>query len=231
MRWHPKVALRYLPIVKEIKRLKLNNSNMLEIGSGSLGITPYLNRKVTGIDLDFFGPQTDLLTKVRASAINIPFDNRSFDVVLMVDVIEHLPENDRKKALEEGFRIAKKLLVISVPEGKDAFLEDKIISDYYYHIYKKEFPFLQEHRKYKLPENKFVNDTIKELSVKYKRKVDIIKTGNVNMRLHRFLMKGWITKSLLIDIIFRKVFLLLIPVFTRLNWEPTYRKIYFIRYK
>lgn len=230
-RWHSKVALRYLPIVEKIRELKLENSNILEIGSGSLGITPYLGKRITGVDFNFTGPQTDLLTKVKSSANKIPFKDRSFNVVLMVDIIEHLPQNSRKNALNEAFRIAKKLLVIAVPEGNLSIMEDELLSDYYRKTYQKDFSFFREHQKYKLPAEDYVSDTIKELSVKYKRKLQIRKISNVNMRLHQFLMKGWMTKNPLIDIFFRKILIMLIPIFRKMNTEPTYRKIYFITFK
>lgn len=36
-RWHPEVALRYLPIVDQIQKLE-RKLNILDIGSGGLGI-------------------------------------------------------------------------------------------------------------------------------------------------------------------------------------------------
>ncbi len=44
-RWHPEVAIRYLPIVKQLKATSLSSGSMLEVGSGWLGIAPYLVKK------------------------------------------------------------------------------------------------------------------------------------------------------------------------------------------
>ena len=45
--------MRYLPVIDLIKKYKLKNNNILEIGSGDLGITPYLKKKVVGLDIFF----------------------------------------------------------------------------------------------------------------------------------------------------------------------------------
>lgn len=230
-RWHPKVALRYLPIIQKIKREDLYKQPILEIGSGSLGIAPYLGKKVTGVDIDFSGPQIDLLTKVRGSAVKLPITNQSFKTVLMVDVLEHLPMKLRLRAIAESIRVTKDLLIIATPCGNHAYEEDLYLSKYYEKVHGEQFPFYKEHIKYGLPTLQFMNATIRKVAEKSKRKITIEVEGNINLTLHRFLMKGWMTRNFIIDVIFRKLFLLFIPVMRELNYEPTYRKIFYIRFK
>jgi hypothetical protein len=88
---------------------------------------------------------------------------------------------------------------------------------------------MQDHIKNGLPEKEWVFDTIQEQARKLGRRVEIKSIGNLNLNLRRFLMWGWITKSPVIDFIFRKVFLLFIPLIRRMNQEPTYRQIFFVR--
>src|SRR5437868_4730302 len=83
-RWHPKIALRYLPIVAEIQKTGFKNPSVLEIGSGSLGIAPYLKQEITGVDIDFSGPQFPLVKQVKASAVKLPFKDNSFDFVVCI---------------------------------------------------------------------------------------------------------------------------------------------------
>lgn len=229
-RWHPKIALRYLPIIQKIKKYKLENSSILEIGSGSLGITPYLGKSITGLDIDFQGPNEELLTKVYGTTVSIPFDRQSFDTVLMIDVLEHIDPEKRIQAIIEALRVTKKLLIIAFPSGELAFEEDRFLANYYQNIHSGPFTFFQEHLRFGLPTEKFVNDTIIKDNKRNKRKAGIEIQGNVNLALHRFLMKGWITENIFIDIIFRKLFLILIPVFRCFNQEPTYRKIFYIKF-
>src|SRR3989338_7491070 len=96
-RWHPEVALRYLPLVKEIKALP--GSTILEVGSGGLCITPYLGASVTGLDVEFNPPFHPLLNRVVGSVLQIPFKKDSFDIVVCVDTLEHLQSKHRQKAV------------------------------------------------------------------------------------------------------------------------------------
>lgn len=230
-RWHPKVALRYLPITKRIRNLHLENKPILEIGSGSLGITPYLGKRVTGLDVNFSGPTSELLTCVYGSAVNIPFSNNTFDTVLLVDVLEHIPPKNRKKAIFEAVRVVKKFLIIAVPEGKLSENEDRELSEYYKSVFHKEFPFYKEHLAFGLPKKEKIVNIINLACKSYSKRATIEIEGNVNIKLHNFLMKGWMTKNTFIDLIFRKLMLLFIPVFSRLNVEPVYRKIFYITFK
>lgn len=229
-RWHPKVALRYLPIIKKIHEEGLSKNSILEIGSGSLGIAPYLGKSLVGVDLDFSGPQTDLLTKVRGSVLQLPFEDKSFDTVIMVDVLEHILNKYRETAVSEAIRVCRKLFIVATPEGIESEKEDRYLSAYYKKTFGKEFPFFNEHIDYGLPKKEELNATINKIGKNKGRKLKIEIRGNINMNLHRFLMKGWMTNNKLVDIIFRKVFLLFIPIFLKLNKEPVYRKIFYVTF-
>src|SRR3989344_844655 len=98
-RQHPEAALRYYPVVGQIKKANLEKSKILEVGSGSLGIIPYLKREIDGVDIDFSGPQTRFLNKIKGEAIDLPFGKNSYDVAISVDVIEHLESEKRLKAI------------------------------------------------------------------------------------------------------------------------------------
>ncbi|WP_321476741.1 class I SAM-dependent methyltransferase [uncultured Paludibaculum sp.] len=57
------------------------------------------------------------LTVVRADVHRLPFAPRSFDVVTMLEVLEHLA--DPQLALREGLRSARRSVVVSVPSTPD----------------------------------------------------------------------------------------------------------------
>lgn len=228
-RWHPEVALRYLPIIAKIRQSGLNKPSILEIGSGSLGITPYIGKQVTGLDINFSGPQTDLLTKVNGNAVNINFPDKSFAIVLSVDVIEHLPKKLREQAISEALRVASKLLIIAAPAGSKSIEEDQYLARHYFKIHQKSFPFYQEHQAYGLPQRGWMEKTIVECAHKMKKRITAHTEGNINLSLHRILMKGWITKSPLQDLLFRKVMLVAIPLFRTLNHRPYYREIVYCK--
>ena len=59
----------------------------------------------------------DRLTAVNADITQMPFDEKSYDVVTLLEVLEHIPQVDR--AVEVAVRIARKHIVVTVPSKPD----------------------------------------------------------------------------------------------------------------
>ena len=57
------------------------------------------------------------LSAVHGDATALPFADRSFDVVTMLEVLEHIPAT--RQALKEVCRVASRFLILSVPSKKD----------------------------------------------------------------------------------------------------------------
>ena len=228
--WHPEVALRYLPVVDEIKKIK-TSPTIMDIGSGGLGIAPYYGKKVTGVDIRFRPPYHPKLERIRASALKLPFADKVYDVVTAVDAFEHLEPGDRAKAIKEMLRTAKKMVVIAVPCGESAHIQDKKLSSLYRRKYGKKYHFFEEQIRYGLPEEKDFKDVINDAADQLKLKISMKILDNENLKLREFLMKGWMSKNILLEIIFRKILLFAIPVFKLMNHPPVYRKIFVVNIK
>jgi hypothetical protein len=231
-RWHPEVALRYLPIVSAIKNLGIKDSQTLEVGSGPLGIAPYLGRPITGLDTDFTGSEYPLLKRIVGSAQNLPFPNRSFDVVLLVDVLEHISPDLRPKTLSEALRCARKAVFLTFPEGPLALNQDRKLASIVPQKVLRESEktsrkaeFFKQHLSFPLPRTDELVEMIKNCARDENREVEIKLERNENLKLRGFLMRGWLTDNLLVDIIFRKLFIILIPLFENIKTEPSYRQI------
>ncbi len=224
-RWHPEVALRYLPIVDKIRKIK-DYIKILDIGSGGLGIAPYVKREVTGVDLKFSPPFHHALNKVTASATKLPFNNNTYDVVVSVDMLEHLNANDRLLAINEMLRVAQKVVFIAVPCGDLSTKQDRELDILYFDKYKIHYHFLEEQLSFGLPEAGDIKKSIIFSARRMHKIIRLTEEGNESLKLRWFLMKGFISDNIVINIFYRKLLLFALPFFKHLNSEPTYRKIF-----
>ena len=239
-RWHPELALRYLPMVEYIKHRQTYQKrpglsrkdqafSVLEVGSGGLGIAPYLKIPVTGVDVKFETPFHPQLIRVIGKAEKLDFADKSFDVVISSDMLEHLPPKKRQEVIYEMIRVAKSGVIVGVPCGAQSSQQDMEFRQEYLKIHKKEFPFLSEQVEYGLPGETDIISYINKSSKKLDKKIQLKVLGNENMRTRKFLMTGWMSQHFFMNIFFRKVLLFLIPLFIWLEKPPYYRQIFFVK--
>lgn len=103
--------LSYLTQYNLISNLKPNS--ILEIGVGNSFLTNLLKNKkfnVTTADYDK-SLNPDIVCDIR----DIPVKNKTYDIAVAFQILEHLEYNDSLKALKELKRVAKKNIIISVP--------------------------------------------------------------------------------------------------------------------
>lgn len=204
---------------------------ILEVGSGGLGIAPYLKMPVTGVDVEFKPPFHPLLTKVVSRAEKLDFTDKSFDFVISSDMLEHLPPSKREKAVFEMMRVSKSGIIIGVPCGPEASGHDEELRREYIRIHKREFPFLKEQVEYGLPDITDIIRYINQAGKKLGRKIKLEVVGNENMATRQFLMRGWMSSDFMVNVFFRKILLPFIPLFRLLERPPYYRQIFFVEIK
>lgn len=229
-RQHPEAALRYIPVVEVIKKSGLETSTILEVGSGSLGIVPYLRREIDGIDIDFSGPKTSLINKIKGQATSLPFKKNAYDIIVSVDVIEHIPQSQRTDAISETLRVAKKLAIIVVPVGKKSEEQDKELRQYWNKIYAKPNQFLEEHTTNGLPTTDALLIEIDKNLRKLKKNARVTSRPLLNLHIRNILMRTWITKSKLLYYLYMKGYLLLLPVLRHANFGDCYRRLLVIEF-
>jgi len=229
-RQHPEAALRYYPVVKAIKKLNLEDSKILEVGPGSLGIIPYLRREIDGVDIDFSGPRTKLLNKIKGKANNLPFAKNSYDVTISVDVLEHLEKGERQDAIYEILRVAKRLAVIVVPVGELAQEQDKKLDEYFFKKFGRRNQYLEEHVSNGLPKTEEILVFIDKSLRKLNKKAKVESFPNLNLVAREILMKTWITKSKFSYYLYLKGYLLFMPFLKLLNFGNCYRRVFVIEF-
>ena len=125
-------------------------------------------------------------------------------------------------------RVARKEIIVAFPSGEESLNQDRKLSEIYRNKFGEEFLFLKEHLEYGLPDEQDVLTTLKGLTgPKAKIRVE----GNENLDLRRFLMTGWMTENILVNIFFRKVLLLTTHLFVRYQKPPFYRMLIYAKIK
>lgn len=115
----------YRLIVKNL--LPKGSLKILDLGCGVGAAAEVLNRnkthQFTGVDIH--NPYLKICRNrgfykevIRCDLRKIKFAKNSFDVVLLLQVIEHLNKKDASELIKKAMKIAAKAVVISVPNGK-----------------------------------------------------------------------------------------------------------------
>jgi hypothetical protein len=96
------------------------DKTVLDAGCGEYGVAGFVNAKrVVGVDIPAAG-RGNGGDFVHGSILDLPFADRSFDVAVSVDVLEHLPANLRDRAVAELVRCADEAIVLAFPSGTKA---------------------------------------------------------------------------------------------------------------
>lgn len=150
-------ALRYQVVVDLIEKSKYAKHPILEVGSGGGGISDFFYGRVIGIDTDFSKTKTEgnpNMKHIKGSIFKLPLGSESFYNVVCLDTLEHINYQKRGKAISELVRVTKKggIIILGFPSGNKSAEFEKRINDLFFNKYKKEHPWLKEHKKNGLPE-------------------------------------------------------------------------------
>lgn len=99
--------------------LRHGPAQVLEIGPGAgvfKAVCASLGVPVETVDID-----PDLKPDHVCSVLNLPFANSSFDVACAFQMLEHIPFEESVRALGELGRVARKAVVISLPDADPAW--------------------------------------------------------------------------------------------------------------
>jgi len=143
--------VRYSRILESCPELADPQLSVLEVGGGPGGIARYLRRPVVGLESEVFQPDNPWLDLRQGSILALPFPDRSFDLVLCVDVMEHLAAGDRLQAMSELLRVTRRRTWIACPVAEWAEEAERMLEQWFVAIQLPIPEWLQEHRALGLP--------------------------------------------------------------------------------
>ncbi len=115
---------------------------------------------------------------------NLPFSQNSFDIVCAIDVLEHIPRNERKPFIIRLLGIAKKGVILSFPVGTSHHVSYEKKMQKYLENKKIDVTYLKEHIRYGLPQNDEIKKDLKGLQMDY--------SFSGNITLNEYLFKVFI---------------------------------------
>ena len=129
--------VRFEPVLELIATFAPDAGTLIDIGSGSRGVATLLpvNWRVTAVDANFgdygavSGPVVSRPDRVIADVRALPFEDRTFDVAVAIDLLEHLPAVDRDHAISEVCRVARRYAILACPAGRDALAADRRLAE------------------------------------------------------------------------------------------------------
>ena len=120
---------RYRLAAELIEEVRGNATlSILDAGSREGYLGGFLpDDKIIGVDRsDFSGDRF-----IKGDVLCLPFPDRSFDIVLTLDVLEHIPERERLKFLGELKRVSRKAVILGAPFKSGEVEEaERIINDF-----------------------------------------------------------------------------------------------------
>ena len=99
--------------------IKLSPTRVLEIGPGPGIFKAAAN--AFGVHVETMDIDPDLNPDYVSSVFAMPFASNEIDVVCAFQMLEHLPYEQALQAFSEMVRVAKKSIVISLPDAKKAW--------------------------------------------------------------------------------------------------------------
>jgi SAM-dependent methyltransferase len=179
--------VRYEPVLRLVR--EAGGESVLEVGAGPEGLLRLLGgeRVVTAVDVAFDEAEVGA-GRVVADARELPFPDASFDVVVALDMLEHVAAEDRPRVVDELARTARRRLVVGCPAGAAALEVDRRLArmlDRRGESYAGSW--LEEHLEHGFPE-------LDELVDALRRHGTVRVVPNENVVTHELLMRAEMTR-------------------------------------
>ena len=222
--WNLDAALRYLPVAAHLDRG--GAEQVLDVGFGGAGLSLYWGRPTIALDVSL--PEAlegSLIRPVLGTAAALPFRDRSIEVIVSCDVLEHIPRTGRPEAVSEMIRVARRQMIVAVPCGRSAHQAEEEVANIYRKKTREDHPWLQEHLDHGLPDATELESTIRSLAEEQGRRADIRVQKNTNLKIWKWVFRHYFGGGPRKARLIRYYLLALMPLLRHIHWgeKPTER--------
>lgn len=222
--WNLDSALRYQPLIQIIK--KRSPEVIVEIGSGSRGISAYAGVPSFGVDVAFNSEvKSGLQKRICTSGDRLPFRDGSVDVVLSVDMLEHVSAGLRPGIIREMFRVVSSegVVCVAVPFGKASEAADRRVHEAFLKSKGRAHPILLDHVEHGLPSRDEMVSLVEEVAAPRGWSVHLAENSPIRLwewNLTWFAVERWIPGLRHLQRVFLQP---LFPILCKLRSKENYR--------
>lgn len=128
--------------------------------------------------VDIREPETDSDKKLQeqqkyliGSVLNMPLPDKSVDLALSLEMLEHMTAEERPRALREMLRVSRMGIIFSFPQDSvENDQAERLVNNYYKRLTGEEHPWLKEHIQNRpLPQPEQLEGAMRDLGVEFVR--------------------------------------------------------------
>lgn len=173
---------RYAAAAELLASLGLLQPKVLEVGANRQRLLGQFLPSASMLYTDLYaeGDETDFIV---ADATNLPFPDQSFDVVVSLDVLEHIPAPLRMRAIAEMSRVSRRAVILGFPPDKPWVHEAEVnANDRWFELFGEDYVWLEEHKEFGLVNTGEVESTMVAAGL------EVLRFGQGNAKLWAGLM-------------------------------------------
>jgi len=231
-RGYPDWAVRYVPVVRRLRKCGAASARILEVGANEAGLAQFLGRRVIVVDVSpdhlRAAREAQDVVPVVADASALPFRDGAFDVCASMDTFEHLAERARGQAASEIMRVTAEqgVAAVAFPTDEAALRAEQEIRRAYAVFTGNDLPWLAEHEAMGLPGADRLAATFATAAGE-NRSVAVEKNATLWMwrLMWRILMCGWPGRG---NALFQALLRFFVPVLCRMHFGTCYRVVIWV---